>query len=119
MQLPALLERMDKDGDGQVSFEDFCETAVAMGLRPSSPDVARVIQHERLSKLFDSADSDNDGLLDSGELRNLLLGLGCHDMRQRTTVSSIGVADCMAQDGMLMKGTVRQSVWLAVARCLE
>lgn len=78
-----LMEQMDRDGDGRVSFEDFKAAAQAMNLEPAIVDAAL---RDRVLPLFDEADTDGNGVLDGHELQNLLLSLGVSDPYRRKKV---------------------------------
>ena len=63
-QVPALLRRMDLDGDGRVSLEEFNQAAIEMKLvTPRSPPMDPRAQRrfERAQRIFDSIDTSGDG----------------------------------------------------------
>ena len=58
---------VDKDGDGQISFQDFLDTNIVLFKKDRTNDKLRII--------FDKCDNDKSGNIDKAELSQLLNSL--------------------------------------------
>ncbi len=58
---------VDKDGDGRISFQEFLDTVVLFSTSGRSEDKLRIV--------FDMCDTNENGLIDKGELHEMLTSL--------------------------------------------
>nr|XP_018912484.1 PREDICTED: dual oxidase isoform X2 [Bemisia tabaci] len=78
---------VDKDGDGRISFQEFLDTVVLFS-RGKTEDKLRII--------FDMCDNDRNGVIDKGELSEMLRSLV--EIARTTSLSDQHVTDLI--DGM-------------------
>ncbi|KAL1463002.1 hypothetical protein WDU94_014795 [Cyamophila willieti] len=92
MKADAVFVRMmfnivDKDGDGRISFQEFLDTVVLFS-RGKTEDKLRII--------FDMCDNDRNGVIDKGELADMLRSLV--EMARTTSLTDSQVTELI--DGM-------------------
>ncbi|XP_065202273.1 dual oxidase [Planococcus citri] len=78
---------VDKDGDGKISFQEFLDTVVLFS-RGKTEDKLRII--------FDMCDNDRNGVIDKGELSEMLRSLV--EIARTTSLSDAHVTELI--DGM-------------------
>lgn len=85
---------VDKDGDGRISFQEFLDTVVLFS-RGNTDDKLRII--------FDMCDNDRNGLIDKGELSEMLRSLV--EIARTTSLSDRQVTELI--DGMFRDAGLR------------
>ncbi|XP_065342525.1 dual oxidase [Cloeon dipterum] len=82
-----MFQIVDKDGDGRISFQEFLDTVVLFS-RGQTNDKLRII--------FDMCDNDRNGVIDKGELSEMLRSLV--EIAKTTSLSENSVTELI--DGM-------------------
>ncbi|GFG29965.1 hypothetical protein Cfor_11750 [Coptotermes formosanus] len=90
---------VDKDGDGRISFQEFLDTVVLFS-RGKTEDKLRII--------FDMCDNDRNGVIDKGELSEMLRSLV--EIARTTSLSDEHVTELI--EGMFQDAGLRQKEFL-------
>ncbi|KAL1137627.1 hypothetical protein AAG570_009323 [Ranatra chinensis] len=90
---------VDKDGDGRISFQEFLDTVVLFS-RGKTEDKLRII--------FDMCDNDRNGVIDKGELSEMLRSLV--EIARTTSLSDAQVTELI--DGMFQNAGLEQKDFL-------
>ncbi|XP_069683631.1 dual oxidase [Periplaneta americana] len=90
---------VDKDGDGRISFQEFLDTVVLFS-RGKTEDKLRII--------FDMCDNDRNGVIDKGELSEMLRSLV--EIARTTSLSDEHVTELI--DGMFQDAGLQQKDFL-------
>ncbi|XP_073969944.1 dual oxidase isoform X3 [Rhodnius prolixus] len=93
---------VDKDGDGRISFQEFLDTVVLFS-RGKTEDKLRII--------FDMCDNDRNGVIDKGELSEMLRSLV--EIARTTSLSDQHVTELI--DGMFQNAGLEQKDFLTYA----
>jgi len=87
---------VDKDGDGRISFQEFLDTVVLFS-KGRTEDKLRII--------FDMCDNDRNGVIDKGELSEMLRSL-VEIARTNNSLSDVQVTELI--DGMFQSAGLEQ-----------
>ncbi|XP_014272610.1 dual oxidase [Halyomorpha halys] len=90
---------VDKDGDGRISFQEFLDTVVLFS-RGKTEDKLRII--------FDMCDNDRNGVIDKGELSEMLRSLV--EIARTTSLSDQHVTDLI--EGMFQNAGLQEKDFL-------
>lgn len=93
---------VDKDGDGRISFQEFLDTVVLFS-RGKTEDKLRII--------FDMCDNDRNGVIDKGELSEMLRSLV--EIARTTSLSDDHVTELI--DGMFQDAGLQHKDYLTYA----
>ncbi|XP_046679008.1 dual oxidase isoform X1 [Homalodisca vitripennis] len=93
---------VDKDGDGRISFQEFLDTVVLFS-RGKTEDKLRII--------FDMCDNDRNGVIDKGELSEMLRSLV--EIARTTSLSDAHVTELI--DGMFQNAGLERKDFLTYA----
>ncbi|CAG2069254.1 unnamed protein product [Timema podura] len=90
---------VDKDGDGRISFQEFLDTVVLFS-RGKTEDKLRIV--------FDMCDNDRNGVIDKGELSEMLRSLV--EIARTTSLSDDHVTELI--DGMFENAGLQRKDYL-------
>ncbi|XP_066998293.1 dual oxidase [Anabrus simplex] len=90
---------VDKDGDGRISFQEFLDTVVLFS-RGKTEDKLRII--------FDMCDNDRNGVIDKGELSEMMRSLV--EIARTTSLSDEHVTELI--DGMFLNAGLQHKDFL-------
>lgn len=67
-QMESVMARCDEEGDGKLSFEEFANSVIALGIK------VRIVM--LLRQVFDALDADGSGYIEASDIKSLMTDAG-------------------------------------------